>query len=477
MKKLKIATKVFFFTTAYLMVSCSGGTSLQGKWYGLRDRSLVTVTLLADQTIEVESEASSNMSFSGKYRLNETPQFTHIDLTESTNGMEGAGLIRINKDGTIEMNIEFGASGEVQRPKTINPLPTSMTNVYFKLLRDKNSLLKRIPTKVKAPESAHLAFKRNARLGAGINLNAVVDGNLHPGFERDAPLDDSEIKRIADVGFNSVRLNVCWAKHCLDKEPYTIDNDFFRKVDHIVQVCLQHGLAVSIDQHYYPYINMGKGNERISEAENYERLYALWEQIAEHYKNYDNEMLFFDLLNEPNMAMGADKWNEVLQHLIKIIRKTNPQRSLIIATPSLGQSWTLGLLEMPDDDWNLIVEFHYYLPHLFTHQGLAYAQAEGSTYVEWKGTTEEKAMIEHDLDFCKRWSEKHARPLNMGEYGCMNTADISSRARYLGFMRKAAEERGFSSHLWGYREPFMISNPETGEWIMPIIEALKLKGE
>ena len=94
--------------------------------------------------------------------------------------------------------------------------------------------------------------------------------------------------------------------------------------------------------------------------------------------------------------------------------------------------------------------------------------------MEWKGTEAEKTMIEGDLDFCKRWSDSHGRPLNMGEYGCMNTADLESRCRYIGFMREESEKRGFSSHLWGYREPFMIRNPKTGDWEMPIVEAMKL---
>ena len=42
-------------------------------------------------------------------------------------------------------------------------------------------------------------------------------------------------------------------------------------------------------------------------------------------------------------------------------------------------------------------------------------------------------------------------------------------------MREESEKRGFSSHLWGYREPFMIRDEKTGEWIMPIVDAMKLQ--
>lgn len=465
---LTVSAAILYFA------SCGGQNAPAGQWYGLRDNALLTLTLNTDSTFALESEASSNYSFSGKYAIDESATPVTIDLTECSNGMAGAGLLRLNDDGSMEMNVNFGAPGMVERAKEINPQPTEMTNAYFKLTRNKESLMSQIAPKIEIPAEAKLAFERNQRLGAGINLNAVVDGNLHSGYQRDAPLDDKEIKSIADVGFRSIRLNVCWSKHASGKKPYTIDEAFFKKVDHIVDECLKNDLAVSIDVHYYPYINMAEGVDSLTMEENYERLDYLWQQIAEHYKDYPNDMLYFDLLNEPNMQMGAEKWNEVFAGLIKTVRKTNPERTLIIATPNLGQHWTLNYLKLPANDWNLIVQFHYYLPHLFTHQGLGYAMAEGSTYTEWKGTEQEKSIILKDLDYCQRWSEQHGRPLNMGEYGCMNTADLDSRCRYIGFMREQSKKRGFSSHLWGYREPFMIRDEKSGEWIMPIVEAMKL---
>lgn len=460
-------------STEYFVVSCGGQEGLTGEWYGLRDKALITMTLDEDGTFSIGSASNSNYNIRGTYTLDESA--CTIDLPQTTNGMGAAGLYRINPDGTMDMNLNFGAPGQAERPGAVGPDPSSYTNTYFHLTRDKASLEAELSPKVEIPADAALAFERNKRLGAGINLNAVVDGNKHPGYERDAPLADAEIASIAEVGFKSIRLDVCWAKHASFEAPYTIDPKFFAKVDHIVDECLKNGLAVSIDQHYYPYINMSNGDERISLEDNYERLNSFWEQIAEHYKDYSDETLFYDLLNEPNMEMGADKWNEVIARLVKTIRKSNPGRTLIVATPNLGQHWTLNYLELPKDDWNLIVEFHYYLPHLFTHQGLAYAMAENSTNVSWNGTDEEKAPIISDLDYCKQWSDHNGRPLNMGEYGAINTADQESRIRYIGFMREESEKRGFSSHLWGYREPFMIRDEKTGEWIMPIVDAMKLQ--
>lgn len=47
-------------------------------------------------------------------------------------------------------------------------------------------------------------------------------------------------------------------------------------------------------------------------------------------------MLYFDLLNEPNLIMGAEQWNMLSAALIKVIRQTNPDRTLLVSTPDLG---------------------------------------------------------------------------------------------------------------------------------------------
>jgi len=444
-----------------------------GVWFALKDNARVTLSLKEDGTMAINNEAASNMTFEGIYSIFENGKV--IEISDCGNSMQGKGIMRYNADGTMEMNCIFGAPGSVRRPELIETSPLSPDNIHLHLHRD-SVIFESISNKTTAiPPDAALAFERNARLGSGINLNAVVDGNLHPGYERDAPLKEGEIKSIADAGFDSVRLNVCWSGHCADSYPHTIDPDFFNKVDAIIDECIGYGLAVSLDVHYYPYINMSHPDDCLSMEDNYRRLICLWEQISEHYRNYSDETLFFDLLNEPNLNMGAERWNSLLTELIRTIRISNPGRTLIVSTPCLGQSWTLNLLELPQDEWNLIVQFHYYLPHLFTHQGLSHGMAGHVEHSVWLGTDEERKAIDNDLNYCLRWSKANGRPLNMGEYGATKAADDESRARYIGFLCKSARNRGFSSHLWGYREVFKIRDHETGKWIDEILTEMDIK--
>lgn len=461
---------------ATVATACHSSGNIDGEWYGLKDRALVTATFQPGQKLTVESEAMSSLTFSCDYTVNRDATPWTIDLTNATNGMAGAGIMRMGSDGTLDMTVRFGAPGMVERPKTFEADARDMTLIRLTLSRDKAKALAPVAVTEQIPPSEQLAFERNRRLGAGINLNAVADGNQHtPDAIKDAPLSADSIRSIAAVGFRSVRFDVSWARHCLAEPPYTIEPEFFKKIDGIVDECIRCGLAVSIDQHYYPLINMEGEATPEEYAATFDKLRSLWEQIAEHYKGYPDDMLYFDLLNEPNLTLGAEKWNETVATLIGTIRKTNPGRTILVCTPNLGQSWTLGYVELPKDEWNVIVEFHYYMPHLFTHQGLAYAMAAQSQNVSWEGTAEQKAQIDKDLDFCARWSKAHGRPLNMGEYGAINAADQASRARYIGYVVNAARSRGFSSHLWGFREPFTIRTTPGGTWEEPILKAMKLK--
>lgn len=473
MKTLKILLTLFLCLLYCGCYAKGNPPSMVGKWYGVKDGSPVTLVFRNDQTMSIRSEAFSGLSFTCQYKVDSSSSPMAVDLAVIPGGMTCAAIVRFSDSGMIEFFGLFGAPGYTQRPAAIDPDSKRPEVLYLKLSRDAKVIAQK-KSGVIPPKSAKLAFERNKRLGRGINLNGLLDnnsGDLHLYKIADQPIKPEYIKMIADAGFNSVRLPVTWSVHSSKTSPYTIEPTFFARVDSIVKMCLDNGLAVSIDLHYYPYINMSEGETGVTFDENISRFYALWQQIAEHYKNYPPEV-YFDILNEPNIEMGAKLWNELIAKSIKLIRKTNPQRTIIIGTPNLGQSWTIGLLDLPENDWNLIVQIHYYLPHLFTHQGLSYARAESGRGMKWTGTDEEKKPIIDDFNYCMKWSKNYFRPINLGEFGVTETADMASRARYIQFIQELTEKNNMSFHIWGFREIFRIFNEETGKWHQAVLNAL-----
>jgi len=56
----------------------------------------------------------------------------------------------------------------------------------------------------------------------------------------------------------------------------------------------------------------------------------------------------------------------------------------------------------------------------------------------------------------------------------IDDAEPASRARYMGYMKHEMEKRGFSSHIWGFREAFGFFNPKTHTFDEHILNALSL---
>lgn len=475
--------KIFFAILSVVLVcSCvqqlNAEPSFSGKWYAQQYGCRTVVTFNADSTLTIKSEANSS--------ANMTVPFVVAAQTDSTTGvtsntrydfdlkmyMANQGVAIFDGADHLQIGVAFGPKEYVSRPVKPEDAIQSQGSLVLDLYRDSTKVTSVLDKKVDAPAEAKLAFERNKRLGKGVNMNGYVDANPDDG--NDAPMTEQDFREIREAGFESVRIPITWVKHCAKEAPYTIDADFFKKIDWTIEQCFKNDLAVSIDLHYYPAINMPYDDEVLSWDENLVRCKSFWQQISEHYKDYSNDMLFFDLLNEPNTKLGADGLNKLHAELISIIRKTNPDRTLIVGTPNLGQTWTLGELTFPEGEWNIIVQGHYYLPHTFTHQNLSYVpSAMSGKQVEWLGTDEEKASIIRNLDFCKRWNEQTGRPVNIGEYGVCLNAPQESINRYLQFMQQQFRERGFSNHIWAYRGLFGVYDLKNRKWNQETLNALK----
>lgn len=457
-----------FGVTETKVVDCTyRPATLEGEWYGLYCGSPVTLTL-EDGQFTLVSEAFSSMNMSCGYTSNGGKP-AQISLAAGPSGMAGEGIYALNGD-TLDLLIIFGAPGMVEAPKSFEEAATNFAATRLFLSRDRSAMDAAVaPVDVTA--AAALAFERNKRLGAGVNLNSTLDGP-----NGNEPVKPGTIKKIAKAGFKSVRIPILWPAHMEASAPYTIDPAFFAKVDAVVDECISNGLAVILDNHYYPVISFGFTRQDLSYSDNIDRLYSLWQQVSAHYKDYADEDLYYGLMNEPSLQVTPDLYNEIIACCSKIIRQDNPGKTIIVGTPSLGQHWTIGLLQLPADDWNIIAEAHYYLPQTFTHQGIEFAMAGNIRDIPWMGTEADKAPLEQDFAFLSRWSQRTGRPVSISEFGACDNADDASRARYIGFVQSQARQYGFSTMIWSfYRDGFSVYDDASGKWNKQLLKALKLK--
>ena len=305
--------------------------------------------------------------------------------------------------------------------------------------------------------------------GRGVNLGNALEAPKEGDWG--VVLKEEYFEKIKDAGFDSVRIPVRWSAHAEESAPYRIDPKFFDRVDWAVNQALQRRLTPIVNMHNYD----GIMDEPDKHAE---RFLALWQQIAEHYKDYP-PALALELLNEPHGNLTAEKWNRLLGKAIAVVRRTNPSRKIVVGPVGWNGINDLGSLELPEKDRNLVVTVHYYNPFHFTHQGASWAGPESQKWLgtKWTGSKAEQQAVVRDLDTATAWAVKHRRPLYLGEFGAYSKADMESRARWTRFVADEAVRQKMGFGYWEFCSGFGVYDPEKNQWIEPLKDALLSSGQ
>ena len=333
-------------------------------------------------------------------------------------------------------------------------------------------------------------------LRRGMNLGNAMDAPNEGDWGM--TLSESDFVAMREAGFDHIRLPVRFDTHASPDPPYTIDHDFLDRVDWAVDQALKNGLAIIVDMHHYEPMEKTPDTER-------PRFLALWQQVAAHLRGRP-EAVVFEVLNEPNGAMTANKWNPMLADAIRIIRGSNPTR-LVIAE---GVDWASAknlrdTLDIPEGDPNLIGSFHMYQPILFTHQGGQWMGPEFQTrnvvfpgppsapitpvpaaastawtrdwfahYNSYPPDTNPGGplTIHEQLEMGQTWADQHHLPVYMGEFGVIKNADDKSRETWLRMTRMEAEKHGFGWAYWDDGGDFMAYDRGARSWVPYLKSAL-----
>jgi endoglucanase len=222
-----------------------------------------------------------------------------------------------------------------------------------------------------------LAFKRVQHLQHGINASlwfAQSPGNYSVERLRSFTTE-ADITLIHQLGFDHVRLSIDadplfpWLRNPAEITP------FVTELDRVVKFMLNQQLAVIIDIHP----ESSYKAQLLRGTEGVEHFAGLWRALAKHFASTDPELVFFEIMNEPEQD-DPYRWQGIESVVAEQIRQSAPNHTIIVA----GAHWSgledLMMLE-PIALPNVIYTFHDYEPFPFTHQGATWNQPAGLAFV------------------------------------------------------------------------------------------------
>lgn len=349
-----------------------------------------------------------------------------------------------------------------------------------------------------------LAFARAKRLQHGINASEwfaqVYDkrGYTQEHFQAWTTVED--IARMKSMGFDHVRLSVNPQPMFTAREPEKLPAEYLAHLDAAVKMILDHGLAVVIDMHPDSDFKV-----RLAKDDDFVEQYAdFWRAVAQHYANWDAERLFLEILNEPEFT-DRYRWLGVQAKLAAAIREGAPNLTIIAA----GARWSDDdelVFQEPLRDANVIYNFHFYEPHIFTHQGATWGAYDwhwlrGLSYPSTVESAERAAALEPDavnrlpviryghdhwdaarieaeIDQAAAWAHSRGVPLVCNEFGVYRAyTDPIDRDAWIHDVRSALEKNGIGWAMWDYSGSFGVVIKKDGKTEVDdgVLKALGLK--
>lgn len=311
------------------------------------------------------------------------------------------------------------------------------------------------------PLRAMEVFQQNARLGRGVNIlgwDALWRDRASGQFK------EVHFKRIREAGFQHVRINLHPLRDGKPNAEGQLRPEFFEILDWAVDQALANGLLVILDYHDDLAISPDPAGKKKAFLDS-------WTAIAEHGKSRPDTVLF-EILNEPAPKFTQESWQEYWRAALAIIRKSNPDRTVIIGPAPWNGIGGLDQLQLPVEDRNLIATVHYYNPFPFTHQGAPWTAQKEKLGVTWTGSETELKAMEQDFSKIVNWARQNQRPMYIGEFGTYEKAAMDSRVRWTAFVARQYEARGWSWGFWQFADNFALFDMPSQKWVEPIRDAL-----
>lgn len=301
----------------------------------------------------------------------------------------------------------------------------------------------------------------------GWNLGNSLDAPEGETAWGNPTVDASLLQAVADAGFDVVRIPVTWSMFTGAGPTFTIDPQRLSRVEEVVGYVLDAGMYAIINMHHdgaddydgVEWLTLTDGDGNISDQVNsavQERFRAVWTQIAAHFSNFDDRLLF-ESMNEIHDGYDAPDTayygiiNALNQSFVDVVRTSsgrNSTRKLVVPGYNTNIDYTVAGFTPPEDTVSdrLILSVHFYDPWSFAGEGSTHAWGNGAAGVDSWG---QEDHIVSQFGKLKTTFIDKGLPMIIGEYGAVNQSGAESYRRYyMEYVTQAACQNGMVPIYW-----------------------------
>lgn len=295
----------------------------------------------------------------------------------------------------------------------------------------------------------NINFKPFERMRAGINFSSVLEGDSAIKNPDSWVFQKKYYEIVKDRGFDHIRLTARVQMYVTDGDPnFTIDPEYLRLLSVAINHALDTGLIIILDFHHSCYKEP-------------EKFLKIWEQLAEYFKDYPEELMF-EIVNEPT-GVSDEYLNDLQLKAVNIIRKTNPTRGIALACNQWNGTWKMLATEWPENDDNCFLSVHNYYMMEFTHQGVDWSEPKRPGHAPFSLYVANQ--IKEHLDFCADFQKLFGKKVWISECGVyLREADDSEVKKYIEHITKQCAAFNLPYAYWEFNKGFGLYDMKTESW-------------
>jgi len=350
-------------------------------------------------------------------------------------------------------------------------------------------------------------FKQGINLGGFLSQYEIVtDANSEDALIQhfETFITEENIAQIAAWGFDHVRIPVDGFLF-FDQKAGLLRDKPLEYLDRCINWCARYGINVVIDLHNiegHIFGEMDIPTPLMISPVLRDDFCLFWLRMAEHFEEYDNTKLMFELFNEIADATGY-LWNSLYKRAIKEIRKIDSTRWILAGTNYVNSVGYLDRLDLVDDPY-VFYNFHYYEPNVFTHQNAHFSEefciyksaqaypGDMTDYIRFlnehdhfrkehplmnsETTCNDKELMQTLLADADKFVNYSGCELYCGEFGVIDTAPTDDALKWIRDFVTLCNSLKIGHAMWNYKclhfEIIDINNQVVRPEILALLQEL-----